>query len=162
MLKKYWIVSFCMVACLSINLPAHAQTEPEQKPRRSYIGIGGNVGLSGGDTAIGDEGFAIVNRTRIIEYLSVRGSVIFASDISSTTALTGELPITNQNGDVMVTPFLGGGFAIEDGDFNPLISAGADVPLSQDFTLTNRINVSFGDETNVGALVGVGYNFTLF
>lgn len=145
---------------------SQAESEPdesEKKPKRSYIGIGGNIGLSGDETAIGDTGFTIVTRTRIIDYLSLRGSVIFSGETTSATALTGEIPLTNRVGDIVAIPFLGGGISLADSDVNPLISTGVDVPLSKDFTVTNRVNVSFGsDETDVGLLIGVGYNYTLF
>ncbi len=139
------------------------QTDLEVEPKRSYIGIGGNVGLGGNESALSDGGFVIVTRTRIIDYLSLRGSFIISDDTASATALTGEIPIANTEGTVKAIPFLGGGISISDGDISPLLSAGVDVPLSQDFTLTNRVNVSFSDnDTDVGTLVGVGYNFNLF
>jgi len=144
-------------------LPAYAQTEDEPKRKRSYVGIGGNLGISGDETALGDEGFAIVTRTQLLDYLSIRGSFVIGDGTASATALTGEYPISNRTGRTVAIPFLGGGFSIAEGDFNPLVSAGVDVPLSEDFTLTNRVNVSFdSDGTDVGALVGVGYNFSLF
>ncbi|MEL7351759.1 MAG: hypothetical protein AAF171_19810 [Cyanobacteria bacterium P01_A01_bin.116] len=192
MLRIHWIASFCAVGIVVNSVPAIAQVscqiepaqielgqiepvqielaqteseqaEPEDKPKRSYIGIGGNIGLSGDETSIGDGGFTIVTRTRIIDYLSVRGSIIFGGETTSATALTGEVPLKNGSGDIVAIPFLGGGISIADSDVNPLISTGVDVPLGEDFTVTNRVNVSFGDdETDVGLLVGVGYNFTLF
>jgi len=130
--------------------------------KRSYIGVGGNLGLSGGESAIGGGAFVIVSRNQIINYLSIRSSTIIGDEFTSAIALTGELPITNSEGEIKAIPFLGGGVAIYD-EIAPLVSLGVDVPVSRDFTLTNRLNVGFGDdETDVGVVVGVGYNFSLF
>ncbi|MGF1521282.1 MAG: hypothetical protein ACFBSF_03050 [Leptolyngbyaceae cyanobacterium] len=144
------------------SLPALAQREDEPKDKRSYIGVGGNIGLSGDESALGEGGFTIVSRTRIINYLSLRNSTVFGDENASLFALTGEVPLTNANGDITAIPFVGGGVWIH-GEVDPLLSAGVDVPLGRDFTLTNRVNVGFdGDDTDVGLLFGVGYNFDLF
>ena len=144
------------------SLPALAQREEEPKDKRSYIGIGGNLGISGEESALGEGGFTIVSRTRIINYLSLRNSTVFGDENASLLALTGEVPLTNANGDITAIPFIGAGVWIH-GEVDPLLSAGVDVPLGRDFTLTNRVNVGFDeDETDIGLLFGVGYNFDLF
>ncbi|MEM6518995.1 MAG: hypothetical protein AAF722_06635 [Cyanobacteria bacterium P01_C01_bin.70] len=144
------------------SLPAFAQTEDGPKDKRSYIGIGGNIGLNGEESALGEGGFSIVSRTRIIEYLSLRNSTVFGDDTASMFALTGEIPLTNASGDITAIPFLGAGIWLH-GEVDPLISAGVDVPLGQDFTLTNRVNFGFDDDdTDIGVTIGVGYNFELF
>ncbi|MEL6468256.1 MAG: hypothetical protein AAFQ74_00880 [Cyanobacteria bacterium J06623_4] len=142
--------------------PVVADAEENDRSSGSYIGIGGNIGLSGGQTALSEGAFSLVNNTQILEYLSIRSSTVFGDDITSAIALTGGYAISNGQGRTVATPFVGGDISIA-GDVAPLISAGVDVPLGEDFTLTNRLNVSFGDdETDVGVLVGVGYNFSLF
>ena len=159
----FWVVSASFLS----GLPALAQSidegEDEQpKPPRSYIGIGANIGISGGESAIGDGAFVIVNRTRIIDYLSIRSSAIFGDETTSAIALTGEVPLTNANGDIRAIPFIGGGVSIH-GEVDPLLSAGVDVPIGRDFTVTTRVNLGFSDnETDVGLIFGVGYNFSLF
>jgi hypothetical protein len=40
-----------------------------------------------------------------------------------------------------------------------LLTGGVDVPLSPQFTATAGVNVGFIDDTEVGLLLGVGYNF---
>ncbi|MEM9817863.1 MAG: hypothetical protein AAF827_15870 [Cyanobacteria bacterium P01_D01_bin.6] len=164
MVQIQQVALFWVVASLLLGMPALAQQteEDEPKPPRSYIGIGGNIGLSGDDSAIGEGGFAIVNRTRIIDYLSVRSSTIFGDETTSAIALTGEVPLTNANGRITAIPFIGGGVSIH-GEVDPLISAGVDVPIGRSFTATTRVNVGFGDnETDVGLILGIGYNFSLF
>ena len=44
-------------------------------------------------------------------------------------------------------------------NFNLLLSAGADVPLSDQFTLNAQANVGVLNDTEFGVTVGVGYNF---
>ncbi|WP_269321124.1 hypothetical protein [Fischerella sp. PCC 9605] len=41
-----------------------------------------------------------------------------------------------------------------------LLSGGLDVPLNDNFTATAGVNAAFLDETDVGLMIGVGYNFT--
>ncbi|NER85180.1 MAG: hypothetical protein F6K42_37890 [Leptolyngbya sp. SIO1D8] len=142
---------------------AFAQPEEEDEPKqeRGYIGIGGNVGFSGDESALGDGGFAIVSRTRIFDYLSLRNSTVFGDETASLFALTGEVPLTNSGGDITAIPFVGGGVWLH-GELDPLLSVGVDVPLN-DFTVTTRINVGFDNEnTDAGLLIGIGYNFSLF
>ena len=158
MVRMYGIALLLAVTGLSIGLPASAQTEE----RRSYIGVGGNIGLSGEESSLGEGGFSIVSRTRIVNYLSLRNSTIFGEDSASVFALTGELPLTNAAGETVATPFLGGGLWFH-GEVDPVLSAGVDVPLGRDFTITNRVNVGFdSEETDIGLLIGIGYNFNLF
>lgn len=160
MVRMYGIALLLAVTSVSVSLPALAQRETEEK--RSYIGVGGNIGLSGEESALGEGGFSIVSRTRIINYLSLRNSTIFGDDNASVFALTGEIPLTNAAGETVATPFLGGGVWFH-GEIDPVLSAGVDVPLGRDFTLTNRVNVGFdSEETDIGLLIGVGYNFNLF
>jgi hypothetical protein len=40
-----------------------------------------------------------------------------------------------------------------------LLTGGIDVPLNANFTATVGINAAFLNETDVGLLIGVGYNF---
>ena len=171
MARTQWITLFWSVTTLSWSaisllggLPALAQSESDDEPKekRSYFGIGGNIGLSGSESALGDGGFAIVSRTRIVDYVSLRNSTVFGDETASLFAITGEVPLTNSAGEITAIPFIGGGVWLHD-EVDPLISAGVDVPLSQDFTATTRVNVGFdSDDTDIGLVIGVGYNFSLF
>jgi hypothetical protein len=40
-----------------------------------------------------------------------------------------------------------------------LLTGGVDVPLGNRFTINGTVNAAFLDETDVGLLFGVGYNF---
>ena len=134
----------------------------------SYIGVAGNFGLSGGETALGDTNVAIISKIGILPRVSLRPAAVFGDN---TTVL---IPVTYdfapQPAGVLVRPFsiapyLGAGIAINTGnrsDTGALISAGVDIPLTSAFTATAGVNVGFVNDTSVGLLIGVGYNFSGF
>jgi len=146
-----------------------AATKPKARPQNaSYIGLGGDIGLSDGKTALGSGGLAILTHTRLTNNLSFHNATVIFGRRSATSnyALTFGIPIKNpSSGQVVAFPFIGGGVATRNSDglkFAPLLSGGVDVPISRNFTGTARVNVRFGDDTDVGILIGVGYNFSLF
>lgn len=128
----------------------------------SYIGIGGNIGLSG-DTSVGNGAFAVISKVGLTDYLSARPSALIEDDAMFLLPVTfdfsgDEVP----NADFRIAPYLGGGLAISTGrddTIGALIAGGLDVPLSSEFTANAGANVSFIDDTDVGLLLGVGYNF---
>jgi hypothetical protein len=140
------------------------QIEPgtETRSGSSYIGIGGNIGLSG-DTSVGDGAFAVISKIGLTDYLSARPSALIEDDAMFLLPVTfdfsqDEVP----NADFSIAPYLGGGIAIstgQDDTIGALISGGLDVPLSSEFTANAGANVSFIDDTDVGLTLGVGYNF---
>jgi hypothetical protein len=127
----------------------------------SYIGIGGNIGLSG-DTTIGEGSFTVISKIGLTDYLSVRPAALVENDAVFLLPLTvdfsqDEVP----NAEFSIAPYLGGGLAISTGrddTVGALISGGLDVPLSSEFTANAGVNVTFIDDTDVGLLLGVGYN----
>lgn len=134
-------------------------TETRSSP--SYIGIGGNIGLTG-DTSVGNGAFAVISKIGLTDYLSVRPSALIEDDAMFLLPVTfdfsgDEVP----NAEFSIAPYLGGGLAISTGRDNTvgaLISGGLDIPLSSEFTANAGANVSFINDTNVGLLLGVGYN----
>ncbi|HEY9767176.1 MAG TPA: hypothetical protein V6C71_01555 [Coleofasciculaceae cyanobacterium] len=128
----------------------------------SYIGIGGNIGLSG-DTTVGNGSFAVISKIGLTNYLSARPSALIEDDAVFLLPVTfdfsgDEVP----NAEFSIAPYLGGGLAISTGrddTVGALISGGLDIPLSSEFTANAGVNVSFIDDTDVGLLLGVGYNF---
>ena len=111
------------------------EVEPGTTTRSSssYIGIGGNIGLSG-DTTVGDGSFAVISKVGLTNYLSVRPSALIEDDAVFLVPLTvdfsqDEVP----NAEFSIAPYLGGGLAISTGrddTVGALISGGLDVPLS--------------------------------
>ncbi len=150
--------------------PVDQQSKPKKRKApgySNYIGIGGDIGLSGDKTALGSGGLAIFSKTRITDNLSLHSTnVVFGSRTAiSTNALTFGVPIRNQSsGQVIAFPFIGGGVLIK-GSFNinGLVVGGVDVPVSQNLTATTQLHVGFPDgNTEVGLQFGIGYNFSLF
>ncbi|MFN6539802.1 MAG: fasciclin domain-containing protein [Nostoc sp. EkiNYC01] len=133
---------------------------------RSYVGVAGNIGLSGGDTALSEGNFTVISKLGLTNYLSVRPSVLFGDDTVFLVPLTYDFS-PRAAGSVgqrtlSISPYLGAGVAIEanlDTDIGLLLTGGVDVPLGTRFTLTGAVNAAFMDETDVGLLLGVGYNF---
>ena len=140
------------------------EVEPGTATRSSssYIGIGGNIGLSG-DTTIGNGAFAVISKIGLTDYLSARPSALIDDDAVFLLPVTfdfsgDEVP----NAEFSIAPYLGGGLAISTGrddTIGPLISGGLDIPLSSEFTANAGANISFINDTDVGLLLGVGYNF---
>ncbi|MBD2613836.1 MAG: fasciclin domain-containing protein [Nostoc sp. ZfuVER08] len=133
---------------------------------RSYIGVAGNIGLTGGDTALSEGNFTVISKLGLTNSISVRPSVLFGDDTVFLVPLTYDFT-PRAAGSVgqrtlSIAPYLGAGVAIEanlDTDFGLLLTGGVDVPLGTRFTLTGAVNAAFMDETDVGLLLGVGYNF---
>ncbi|NJR41199.1 MAG: hypothetical protein HC781_23105 [Leptolyngbyaceae cyanobacterium CSU_1_4] len=132
----------------------------------SYIGIGGNIGL-GGDTTLGDSGFAVISKIGLTRNLSARpGVVIGDNDPTVLVPVTLDFPISSvaEAGEIRLAaaPYVGGGIAISTGSeslVRPLITAGVDVPVATRVTATAGVNFAFFDDTEIGLILGVGYNF---
>lgn len=134
----------------------------------SYFGVGGNIGLGDGDTAIGEGSFAILSKIGLTRNFSVRPSALIGDsvtillpvtyDFSFGEGPTGELGFT-------AAPYLGIGAALSTGDdfsADLLLTGGIDVPLGTQFTATASVNASVTGKAAVGLLLGVGYNFNGF
>jgi hypothetical protein len=136
----------------------------------SYIGVGGNIGIGDGDTAVGEGSFAVFSKVGLTRYLSVRPTVLFSDDPTILIPVTVDfIPgVTDLTEDVSgelglrVSPYLGAGIAISTGDDSGvdfLASAGVDVPITGRLTATAAVNATLFDNTAIGLLLGVGYNF---
>ncbi|MEM7760129.1 MAG: hypothetical protein AAGF83_15815 [Cyanobacteria bacterium P01_G01_bin.67] len=171
----FWLlIELTTFLILEISRPVSAQTNQNQGnkaniPTRSYFGIGGNIGLDGESTALGDGGFSLVGRTALTKNISLHTSTVFGSDSVSAFALTLGVPIfkSSNNQLELLYPFVGGGIAVEnifsDFETDGLVTAGVDVPILKRVTATARLNIGFAEsDTDVGLLLGVGYNFSIF
>ncbi len=131
----------------------------------SYVGIGGNIGIGTGDTALGRGSFAVISKIGLTRNFSVRPSVLFGDSTTILVPVTydfsfGEGPTGNLG--FSAAPYLGAGVSISTGNGSNvgfLLTGGIDVPLSSQFTATAAVNASLSGNTAVGILVGVGYNF---
>ena len=144
-----------------------SEEEKEDKPTRSYIGLGGTIGISGDATPLGEGGFSLVGRTAFTDNFSLHTSSVFQDDGLSLFAITFGIPIQNDASIEKFFPFAGAGIAVEDvfGDFDAdaLITTGVDVTLWQKIVGTVRFNVALAeDDPDFGLTLGIGYRFSIF
>ncbi len=146
------------------RLQAQAQTEPTvlraTRSGPSYIGVGGNIGFRG-DTRLSEDSVNVFSKIGLTDSLSVRPSVLVGDNPAFLVPVTVDFA-PPQNLGVRVAPYVGGGVAIStarDSTIGPMLAGGVDVPLSRQVTATAGVNVGFIDRTDVGLLLGVGYNF---
>ncbi|MEH1848540.1 MAG: hypothetical protein V7L25_27050 [Nostoc sp.] len=134
----------------------------------SYIGVAANIGLDGGDSSLGDGNFAVVSKIGLTNTISVRPSAVFGDNTTVLLPITYDFSFKSADAfsePLAIAPYVGVGAAYKTGDdsqFAFLVSGGIDVPLNSQFTATAAVNAGFFDETDVGLLLGVGYNFTGF
>ncbi len=135
------------------------------KSGSSYVGIGGNIGIGNGDTALGRGSFSVISKIGLTENFSVRPSVLFGDSTTILIPVTydfnfGEGPTSSFG--FSAAPYLGAGVSVSTGNNSNvglLLTGGIDVPLSSQFTATAAINASVTGNAAVGLLLGVGYNF---
>ncbi|MGF2034936.1 MAG: hypothetical protein RMZ43_006445 [Nostoc sp. CmiVER01] len=134
----------------------------------SYIGIAANIGLSGGDTSLGDGNFAVVSKIGLTNAISVRPSAVFGDNTTILLPVTYDFafkPADAFSEPLAIAPYVGVGGAYKTGNDSQLaflVTGGIDVPLTPQFTATAAVNAGFFDQTDIGLLLGVGYNFTGF
>ncbi len=148
-----------------------AQTPTNVQPGRatrggsSYVGVAGNIGLSGGETALGIGNFTVISKIGFTETLSARPTVVIGDDTTFLVPVTYDFNLRQRDAvasQVTAAPYLGGGIAIATGsnsDVGPLLTAGVDVPIADRFTATGAVHAGFFDRTSIGLVIGAGYNF---
>lgn len=126
----------------------------------AYLGIGGNLGIVAGSSAIGDFGFTVLSKISLGPRFALRPSFIFSENYTSLT-----IPLTYNFNTASLAgfrfqPYVGAGVDIPFGeDVGVLIDAGADIPISRDFTINTAANMRVSGGFGLGLSVGVGYNF---
>ncbi|MHC5936138.1 hypothetical protein [Nostoc sp.] len=133
---------------------------------RSYIGIGANIGLSGGNTALAQGAFTIFSKIGLTKNFSFRPAALVSDNSVFLLPVTFDFPVNSVTDlgedQINVISYVGAGAAISTGEHSTvgfLLNGGVDVPLSPEFTATAGVNVSFLEQTDVGLLLGIGYNF---
>ncbi|MFQ4135527.1 hypothetical protein PGN35_004335 [Nodosilinea sp. PGN35] len=127
----------------------------------AYLGVGGNIGLGNrGDSALSSFGFNIISKISLGPRFSVRAGATATNDRWGFT-----IPVTyNFNpvtyGGFLAQPYVGAGVEIPtSGDIGLLVNAGADIPISSNFTLNAVSNFRLTSGFALGISLGVGYNF---
>lgn len=157
----------------SPSAPAVAQGDitPGRATRggSSYVGIGANIGIGGGDSALGDGNFTVLSKIGVTRNFSVRPAVVLGDNTTFVIPVTYDFNLQQLNDPfadpLPIAPYVGAGAAIKTGDDSQLgflLSAGVDVPLTTRFTATAAVNAGFFDDADIGLLLGVGYNFRGF
>lgn len=154
------------------DAPEEAETNIAQvitpgQPTRSgpsYIGAGGNIGF-GGSTGIGRGNFALFSKLGLTNNFSLRPAAFIGDRTTFLVPVTLDFPTGALVDDAVpfsIAPYAGGGIGISTGDnsqVRPVIVAGVDAPVTNQLTATAGVTVGFFRNTEVGLLIGVGYNF---
>ncbi len=128
----------------------------------NFVGIGADFGYAD------DVSFAVISKFALSQQISLRPSVLVGDNFSVLLPVTYEFNrfSTNVGGGFQIRPYAGIGASYVDGNdgnddenFNVLLTAGADAPLSRRFTLNAQANLGVFNDTDFGVTVGVGYNF---
>ncbi|WP_201800909.1 hypothetical protein, partial [Dulcicalothrix desertica] len=140
-------------------------TQYQTIPTRNYIGVGGNFGLSG-DTALGETAFTVFSKIGLTNNFSFRPAAVVSDKAVFLLPVTIDFPVESftdfGESQIIAVPYIGGGAAIstsEGSSVGFLLTGGVDVRLSPEFTATAGVNVGFLDKTDVGLMLGIGYNF---
>ncbi|BAZ39043.1 hypothetical protein NIES4101_49940 [Calothrix sp. NIES-4101] len=150
---------------------AQADINPGRVTRggSSYVGVAGNIGLGGGDSALGDGNFAVMSKIGLTRAISVRPAAVFGDNTAILIPVTYDFSVQSAEDPftepLPFAPYVGVGAALKTGDDSQiafLVSGGVDIPLNRQFTATAAVNAAFFDQTDVGLLLGVGYNFQGF
>ncbi|MBV8885865.1 MAG: S-layer homology domain-containing protein [Chroococcidiopsidaceae cyanobacterium CP_BM_RX_35] len=156
------------------SAPPQAENPSGLSPGRStrggssYIGVAGNIGISGGQTSLGIGNVAVISKIGLTHYLSVRPGIVTGDNPVILLPITFDLSSQKQSvlgTGFRISPYVGGGLAINTGhnsDAGGLVTGGVDLPITRQFTVTAAVNAAFINNTSVGVLIGVGYNFNGF
>ncbi|VXD15698.1 conserved exported hypothetical protein [Planktothrix serta PCC 8927] len=133
----------------------------------NYVGLGGNIGITGDGSGLGGGGLMSLSKTGFSENVSLHsGGIIVGSDSASLVHLTADFPVRSETNAVRFSPFVGAGIIYKDifnNDFSvgPSAVAGIDIPVSYSFLITGRASVGYiRDETDFGIQLGFTYIYT--
>lgn len=113
----------------------------------SYVGIGTNIGITGGSSALSDGNFSFMSKIRFTKSLSARPSVILGTDTTFLVPITYDFsvkPADPLTSPITIAPYIGVGAVIRTADESEtavLVTGGVDIPLNKKFTATDRKSV---------------------
>jgi hypothetical protein len=126
----------------------------------AYLGVGGNIGFGDPDSAIGDFGVAVISKISLGPRFSLRPAFFISERFTNfAIPLTYNFNTLSMQG-FRFQPYVGAGVDVPfNGNTALMLNAGADVPISRDFTLNTSANFRVTSGFGFGVSVGVGYNF---
>jgi hypothetical protein len=126
-----------------------------------YLGAGGNIGIGDRDrTGVASFGFTVIGKVSLGPRFSIRPAALITNQSTSFTVPLTYNFNTMEFANFRFQPYVGAGVDIPTGsDIGLLLSAGADVPISRDFTLNAVTNWRVTSGFGLGISLGVGYNF---
>ncbi len=144
-----------------------AAVNPEfQRPRRpnpSYIGIGGNIGISG-SSSLGNSSFAVIGKVALTDYVSIRPSIFIEDNATFLIPATYDFPLIRTE-FISLAPYLGAGISFSTGDdstVDAVLTGGVDIPITSGLAATAAINITPFDGFDWGAMVGLALTFGSF
>ncbi|MCV3213652.1 hypothetical protein OGM63_08950 [Plectonema radiosum NIES-515] len=150
---------------------AQADINPGRPTRggKSYVGVAANIGIGGGDSALGDGNFMVISKVGLSNAISVRPAAVIGDNTTFLIPVTYDLSFQQASDPfsepLPIAPYVGAGAAIKTGNDTQaafLVTGGIDVPLNAQFTANAAVNAAFFDQTDIGLSLGVGYNFGRF
>lgn len=126
----------------------------------AYLGVGGNLGFGDPDSAIGDFAFNVISKVSLSPRFSLRPGFFISERFTNfAVPLTYNFNTTRIR-NFLFQPYVGAGVDVPfNGNTALMLNAGADVPISRDFTLNGVANFRVTSGFGVGISLGVGYNF---
>ena len=126
-----------------------------------YLGAGGNIGIGNrDDSGVASFGFSVISKVSLGPRFSVRPGVLVTNQSTSFTVPLTYNFNTMEFANFRFQPYVGAGVDIPTGsNIGLLINAGADMPISRDFTLNAVSNWRVTSGFGLGITLGVGYNF---
>ena len=132
---------------------------------KHYIGIAGDTALTEENASLQREMNAtVISKFNVWRNISIRPSVRIVDDPVFNVPVTYDFPRAG------VSPYVGGGVSIQSGEgeeVSPLAVVGVDLPVTENVTANAALNATFnggsanngGNDTELRAVVGLGYNF---
>jgi len=126
-----------------------------------YLGAGGNIGIGNrDDSGVASFGFSVISKVSLGPRFAVRPGVLVTNQSTSFTVPLTYNFNTMEFANFRFQPYVGAGVDIPTGsNIGLLINAGADIPISRDFTLNAVSNWRVTSGFGLGITLGVGYNF---
>jgi opacity protein-like surface antigen len=146
-----------------VDAEAVREAVADLQPNPSYLGVGFNLGITG-DSALGDDSFAVLSKISFNPFLSVRPELLIDEEVTFLIPVTYDLP-TLTTEFITFAPYLGAGISFSTGDnsnVDLLASAGVDIPITSDFAATLGVNLTPFDSFDLGARLGLVYLFESF